>query len=121
MSWKLLQNRASLAYETLRGCFAAPPSVAARSDASAALGLVAPGGRPVARAVVQCPVALGAGLESVPSAVLLCRDDDREQDADRMIQPVGGGEQRQPVSVVDLDAQAHRSHGSVKGLGGLED
>src|SRR3712207_1757069 len=67
----------------LRRVFEMSPPVTACARPSATLG-AAPGGRMVARVIVERPVALGAGFEARPGPILLRCVRDRDQPADEI-------------------------------------
>src|SRR5215204_6611602 len=98
----------------------APPlTVASRARPCAALGWVAPGGRAVLGVIVERPVALGAGLEARPAAVLLRCEYGREQPTDRLVRPLAGGEQGDPPVVPGQNTQARRTRSVVERIDGL--
>src|SRR5829696_3268561 len=69
----------------LQGTLAVAHAVTSGACSGPALGTT-PGGRAVLRVVVERPLALGAHLEAGPHAVLLRREHDRDQAADRVVQ-----------------------------------
>jgi hypothetical protein len=106
--------------ETLRRVFATSSPVMVSTHPVAALG-AAPSSRLIARVIVECPVALGAGFQAGPGPMLLRREHDREQPTNGGVQPIRvGGEQLEPTHCVGPGAQASRGHSIVERLGGLQ-
>jgi hypothetical protein len=74
----------------------------------------------VARVIVERPVALGARFQAGPGPVLLCREHDRDQPPDSVVQPVRvGGEQLEPTRLISPGTQVCRANGVVECLGDL--